>query len=249
MNEIKAGTIGIEFVDTANSDTREQTKIVLSGNTAIPMTQEYANANLDPYKFSLKNTGDIDLDYIVYLVIDSSNFGTEDQTVFLEITYNNKLVSYGLLNPYTPATEADKVKAELMSGTLNAGETIDYDDLRIYLNENTIIEQYEGKSLEAHLIVEAKQSVKKPTISVGDTIAIDNNNYLVTASLGNNQYKLASTKQMLSWSFTQSSYYNFSIPSSLKPVVAESSIQCGSTTYCTPSFIADLSEVEYTIVS
>lgn len=74
VNKIKSGTFGIKFVDTSEDTKRENTVITLNGSKAIPMTNKYANDNLEPYNFTLLNDGDVDLAYTLYLVEDENEF-------------------------------------------------------------------------------------------------------------------------------------------------------------------------------
>ena len=168
VNNISVGTIGIEFVDSNGVATRESSHIELSGNTAIPMTKEYALENLPAYKFSLKNTGEIDLDYSVFLVTDSNTFDTEANG-------SNDKVGVQVYDGSNSASISTLIqnKTIVYMGSLAAGETIDYDSLRIYLGENTVNEGYIGKSYEGHLEVVAVQSNEPKNRIVNMSFASD----------------------------------------------------------------------------
>ena len=169
LNHIKPGTIGIEFVDTANEKTRAETKITLSGNEAIPMTPAYMINNLDPYKFSLENTGDIGLNYTVYLETDESTFEKSAVTVLLTSKMETKILETDEEgNPTSTITYFDETMAsnnagervKLYTGHLNAGETVDYGELRLALSSSLTTEDCLDKTYTGHLVVEAEQDNK-----------------------------------------------------------------------------------------
>ena len=154
LNHIKPGVIGIEFVDLADNDTREQTKIELSGNEAIPMTAQYAIDNLDPYKFSIENTGDFDLNYTLYIVVEENTFGDGavhylKDAVVTNVDENTKRYNGATING---------TKVAVQSGSLAVGKTVDFDNFRFFLDQGLTTEQCTDKKFVAHLEVEATQS-------------------------------------------------------------------------------------------
>ena len=252
VNKIKPGTIGIEFVDTANSETRAETTITLDGNTAIPMTNEYALANLDPYKFSLENTGDFDLTYTVYLVVDKDIFPD-----LIEIDYDNTNTSSEAsfkpeLGTYVLETDEEKTKIALMSGTLEAGKTVDYDQLKIYLNEATIFNDYIGRSFKAHLEVEAEQA-NAVIVSTGKMITIEENNYVIVEDKGNNVYLIREATSRTGTpisSWQASKYIPNSVLNAMTPTVLNTVTSIPDPDNSENYFFAfevDLSKVEYSV--
>ena len=148
VNNIKVGRIGIEF-------TNQQNEIVLNGNDAIPMTKEYAKANLTPYTFKVENTGTVAVKYSIYAKFDEFTF--EDQT-------NGKGNVNLLLNDYEENVGRESLSYnENKSGFLDRnailqpGETKDY-TFYAFVDSGALNEQYLGKTAKFHLELDAVQA-------------------------------------------------------------------------------------------
>lgn len=153
-NKIVSGTTTLKFTDVeGDGNDRVSTKINISGNTVIPMTEAFATANLNPYKFKLDNRGSIDLNYDVYLVCDNSTFGANVLAVDLDGTDGTRQL-------ITAVSAGGKQK--IASGTLKAGEKVDYTEMRIHAIETAknadMLDGEAGRTAQFHLEVEARQT-------------------------------------------------------------------------------------------
>lgn len=147
-NMIKPGQISIMFDNETDA-------IVLSQNTAIPMSDDYAKANLVSYKFDIVNDGDIDLDYAVYADNINSTFDTAKIDIMLkdgagEMTYVGTLEQ---INKDAAGRIALVSKESVAPNDTHSYELIAHIDGSVSLND------YTGKTASFGLKVEAEQHV------------------------------------------------------------------------------------------
>lgn len=135
QNNISVGTSKVIFEDGTNV-------INLTDNLAIPMTNEYAVANLTPYTFKVSNKGTVDMEYSLTAV-------NEDST-----TIDPSLVMIQL-DGRTPITLAD---ANLMSGKKIAAGTSDSHSLIAYIKETGTIDNVPNRVANFHLELTAVQT-------------------------------------------------------------------------------------------
>ena len=139
VNKITVGTTELVFADVEDGKTRDESTITISGSKVIPMTEAYANENLDPYIFSLNNTGSMDLSYEIYLVCDENTFGTLNRgteqnpitTSVLNIDIDGNTENGGYI-PITALNAGNKQR--VYSGTLEKGEKKDFTNWIIYVD-------------------------------------------------------------------------------------------------------------------
>ena len=147
-NLIRPGQISIQF-------TNESDSVALSGNTAIPMSDDYAKANLVSYKFDIVNDGDIDLDYAVYADNINSTFDTAKIDIMLkdgagEMTYVGTLEQ---INKDAAGRIALVSKENVAPNDTHSYELIAHIDGSVSLND------YTGKTASFGLKVEAEQAI------------------------------------------------------------------------------------------
>ena len=139
VNKITVGTTELVFADVEDGKTRDESQITISGSKVIPMTEAYANENLDPYVFSLNNTGSMDLSYEIYLVCDENTFGTLNRgteqnpitTSVLNIDIDGNTEKGGYM-PITALNAGDKQRVYF--DTLEKGEKKDFTNWIIYVD-------------------------------------------------------------------------------------------------------------------
>lgn len=144
-NDITVGTVGIEF-------TNQDDTITLTANSAIPMTQAYAVANLTPYEFKIHNDGDVALDYQVKVDNFTSTF-TANKVMISDVA-----ISGTKANSSLAAETAAVEDLVLFTGTLAAGESTDLLQFYAYLDETLELAGYTGNSASFRLIVNANQT-------------------------------------------------------------------------------------------
>lgn len=147
-NMIKPGQISIMFDNETDA-------IVLSQNTAIPMSDDYAKANLVSYKFDIVNDGDIDLDYAVYADNINSTFDTAKVDIMLkdgagEMTYVGTLEQIN--------KDAAGRIALVSKENVAPNDTHSY-ELIAHINGSVSLDDYTGKTASFGLKVEAEQHV------------------------------------------------------------------------------------------
>lgn len=82
INKISPGTFSVVF-----SNDEKEVKI----ENAIPMTLQYAKANLEPYTFTVENNSDMAVDYVISIDEEKSMFNgfTKDEIMVAYITDDN----------------------------------------------------------------------------------------------------------------------------------------------------------------
>ena len=190
VNKITTGSVTLKFVDSAE-DTRPNTTININGAQVIPMTEAFATANLNPYKFALDNQGNIDLDYDMYLINKGGNFGAET----LAVDYNGNESAPQLITALT-----ENAEQKIFSGKLKAGEKIEYNQFRIYAVEGATNEKMldgeVGRNASFQLEVRANQSQPEQvanTLKAGQKLTIADKEYTVIENVQGNQYKVLAT--------------------------------------------------------
>ncbi len=240
VNKITTGSVTLKFVDSAE-DTRPNTTININGAQVIPMTEAFATANLNPYKFALDNQGNVDLDYDVYLINKGGNFGAET----LAVDYNGNESAPQLITALT-----ENAEQKIFSGKLKAGEKIEYNQFRIYAVEGATNEKMldgeVGRNASFQLEVRANQSQPEQvanTLKAGQKLTIADKEYTVIENVEGTQYKVLATdtfeKAFDGTSADDSSndyatstianyldddYYN-SLPENIKNAIVETPIQ------------------------
>ncbi|MDY4495163.1 MAG: DUF6273 domain-containing protein [Erysipelotrichaceae bacterium] len=190
VNKITTGSVTLKFVDSAE-DTRPNTTININGAQVIPMTEAFATANLNPYKFALDNQGNVDLDYDVYLINKGGNFGAET----LAVDYNGNESAPQLITALT-----ENAEQKIFSGKLKAGEKIEYNQFRIYAvegatNEKMLVGEV-GRNASFQLEVRANQSQPEQvanTLKAGQKLTIADKEYTVIENVQGTQYKVLAT--------------------------------------------------------
>ncbi len=121
-NILKAGTLSLKLDD--------KTTTGISLEKAIPVTDEEGMTYI-PYTFTLKNDGNIDSDYSIYLddvSIDEGKNRVDDQYIKYGITKDNESPKIALLS--STGTNPNRV---IESGTISPNQTISY-ELRIWVD-------------------------------------------------------------------------------------------------------------------
>lgn len=150
-NNISVGSTEIIFAN-------QQRVINLADNSVIPMTKEYAIENLTAYTFDIQNKGSIDLDFMISVDGDSYSNTFADGKINV------------LLAPIADGASEEDIKtalrnatllkldayADLTQATLTAGNSKHY-ALLAFVDKNTTLEEYEGKSVSFKLRVDAVQ--------------------------------------------------------------------------------------------
>ncbi len=154
VNVIKTGTLELTIEN-------EENRIFIDGDKAQPMTSEEGLA-LTPYTFKLNNTGDIDVNYTIYLddvneYTPKDGVGTEqvqnrmsDNFIRYSLNYTESSTT-GLLN--TTGTHPNR---KLFTGSIKSKETKDF-KLNLWIDENATNEVM-GKIFAGKIRVEAIQS-------------------------------------------------------------------------------------------
>lgn len=176
VNTIKVGTIDLKFTD---SDNIVRKNITLQGNKSIPMTNQFAidDDDVPTYQFALKNGGAFDLSYTVNLVVEQNTFlntinvetdgvaqtktveeESTDGTAATVKTVESPDATVQAIQDYAPTTSDEMTRVPIYTGTIKAGETIEYDALQLYLDQSMVLEQYQNKSAVFHLEVVAEQA-------------------------------------------------------------------------------------------
>lgn len=159
-NLIKPGVISITFDNEADA-------ISLSGNETIPMSNDYAKANLVSYKFNIVNDGDVALDYI----ISADNIYGNLNPLLVDIMLKD---GEGDMEYKTSLAFADN---ELTNkDNMLPGETHSY-ELIAHMNDNVKLGEYTGKNISFGLKVEAEQHTNSISAG-GDLPGIDENGIL-----------------------------------------------------------------------
>lgn len=235
VNKITTGSVTLKFVDSAE-DTRPNTTININGAQVIPMTEAFATANLNPYKFALDNQGNVDLDYDVYLINKGGNFGAET----LAVDYNGNESAPQLITALT-----ENAEQKIFSGKLKAGEKIEYNQFRIYAVEGATNEKMldgeVGRNASFQLEVRANQSQPEQvanTLATGQKLTIANKEYTVIENVEGNQYKVLATETLQSrFDASSNEYVNSEIATyldndyldtlseSIRTAIVETSIQ------------------------
>lgn len=153
QNDIKVGTIKVVFKDGANA-------ITLTANEAIPMTNEYALANLTPYTFKVANQGEVNVKYNIRLVTeDGSTIDPSLVEVLLNPneTYNDESGMHyqnnDYLNPWVKLSDVNLIN----SVALDAGAETD-NVLFARIIESAQNADVLGKSVSFHLELDAVQN-------------------------------------------------------------------------------------------
>ena len=190
VNKITVGTTELVFADVEDGKTREESTITISGSKVIPMTEAYANENLDPYVFSLNNTGSMDLSYEIYLVCDENTFGTLNRgteqnpitTSVLNIDIDGNTEKGGYI-PITALNAGNKQR--VYSGTLEKGEKKDFANWIIYVDPLATTDKTQTEvdgvitpaTAKYHLEVTAEQAYKTINISFSGVSGINSTTY------------------------------------------------------------------------
>lgn len=154
VNKIKSGTMVVKFVDTSETIKREDTVINLSGAQMIPMTEKFAVENLNAYNFTLKNSGDVDVRYTLYLVTDESEF----EPNIINVDMDGKFEGEANLAPQ----KVNQDRQAIDTGILKAKDRITYDKFILFANEsaenaNMLNTDGSGRKAKYHLEIDAEQ--------------------------------------------------------------------------------------------
>lgn len=167
-NVIKAGDLKLTYANETDG-------IYLSGEKAAPVS-DTTGKGYTPYKFTLKNTGDFDAKYTMYLDDTKTYKNEEDQDVTIaeDKFMKSAFIKYQLVssNAYTGDTKpegtsntttlqllselSDHPNRVLESGTLAAGQSKDY-ELTLWIADtadNTVA----GTVFAGKIRIEATQS-------------------------------------------------------------------------------------------
>lgn len=136
---------------------------------AYPMTDEEGRA-LNPYKFSITNTGDYEEDYRVLLIEAENEKSSCQGCTFLEPSKLRYALTVDGIekSPFTV-----KSNTILESGSLEAGKTRNY-ELRLWLNHDATVEE-ENKFYYGKIKVEAVQSDPNVKDMVSRKLFVSNN--------------------------------------------------------------------------
>ena len=195
VNKITVGTTELVFADVEDGKTRDESTITISGSKVIPMTNDYANENLDPYVFSLNNTGSMDLSYEIYLVCDENTFGTLNReteqnpitTSVLNIDVDGNTENSGYM-PITALNTGDRQR--VYSGTLEKGEKKDFANWIIYVDPLATTDKTQTEvdgvitpaTAKYHLEVTAEQANKEIKISFSGVSDINSTTFKTYSS-------------------------------------------------------------------
>lgn len=150
VNKIKAGEASIRFANQANA-------ITLTGNDSIPMTKDYAIANLTPYVFDIENDGSIALDYKISISEENYSSSFPDGKVNVVIAKINDVAE---ASTALAAASVQKVAKNQVIDTNNdfvAHASQKY-ALIAYIDEATVNNDYLTKSITFKLEVNAVQA-------------------------------------------------------------------------------------------
>ena len=145
-NLIRPGQISIQF-------TNESDSVALSGNTAIPMSDDYAKANLVSYKFDIVNDGDVNLDYSVYAYEINSTFNTAKIDIMLKDGEGEMLY----VNTLEKINRDNEDKTALVSKINMAPNDTHSYELITHINSSLPLNDYTDKQASFKLIVDAEQ--------------------------------------------------------------------------------------------
>lgn len=168
-NVIKAGDLKLTYANETDG-------IYLSGEKAAPVSDE-TGKSYTPYKFTLKNTGDFEAKYTMYLDNAKSYKDVEkdkDVTITSENLMKNSFIKYQLIssNAYTGDTKPEDTSSTttlhllsdlgehpnriLESGTLASGQSKDY-ELTLWIAEDAD-NSVAGTVFAGKIRIEATQS-------------------------------------------------------------------------------------------
>ena len=153
VNNIKVGTIAIEFTDESNA-------IALTDNNAIPMTKEYAIDNSTIHYFTIHNNGTMAESYEI--VVNADGYSN---------TFNSDAVKLVIAEVAADATDAE-VKAALNSANVQdltasgiqiatkASLAVDANQkyaIVAYVDGHVVLGDYTGKAVSFGLKVNSEQ--------------------------------------------------------------------------------------------
>ena len=159
VNVLKAGTLSLILND--------ENTVGINSEKAVPMLDEVGE-QLDPYHFTLENTGELPSDYTIYLDdldLEEGETRMNDSFVKYQLIKDGEK-NIALLN--TTGTHPNRI---LDTGTINGNTTITY-DLRLWIDENTGNEAM-GQVVRTKIRVLATQ-----TKEIGETPKGENPNIL-----------------------------------------------------------------------
>ena len=173
VNKIKSGTMVVKFVDTSETIKREDTVINLSGAQMIPMTEKFAVENLNAYNFTLKNSGDVDVTYTLYLVSDGSEFAPS----ILNIDMDGKFEGVDNKAPQSVTVMEKDARQAIDTGIIKAKESITYNQMRLFAHESAVVQDMlnnlngdmVGRVGNFHLELEAEQVKTGDEVKTGST--------------------------------------------------------------------------------
>ena len=145
-NLIKPGVISITFDNETDA-------ISLSGNEAIPMSDEYAKNNITPYKFYIVNDGDVPLVYSLYINDLNSTFDTSKIRMIIK-DEDHQAVLPTINNFYVSNEEKSPLDGSLY---LEPGQKHSY-ELIVYIDRSAKLEDYQGKEISFKLEAVAEQA-------------------------------------------------------------------------------------------
>ncbi len=160
---ITTGHLELVLDETAGSG------ITLSN--AIPM-KDSDGFLLDPYEFTLRNTGTMSSYYTISLALDEEAISANNASANL-INFNNVKVQ---LNNETPVLLSSLTDLALETGEINVGDSNSY-TLRLWLDWDAGNEVM-NKELYLKLKIEASQGVRTEALAVGDLSLITDGDLL-----------------------------------------------------------------------
>lgn len=148
-NYIKPGQISIMF------DNESDAIALTAANGAIPMTHDYAKANLTSYKFDIVNDGDVALNYVIYANNTTGSFDPKNIDIMLK-DGERDFYPVGTLDQINKGAE----RGIPLVGKKNvpANETHSY-QLIAHIKQDVELAEYDGKDISFGLRVEAEQYV------------------------------------------------------------------------------------------
>jgi len=146
INKIKAGKLELFLNETSEGITIQN---------AVPMTDQDGNNMTEGYSFTLKNTGNIGSDYIIYLDdldISDSSKRMDDKYVKYSLTKNGGITNIKLLN--TTGKNPNRI---LDSGTISADTTNTY-TLKLWIDSAAT-----NEVMETELLTQLRIVATQPT--------------------------------------------------------------------------------------
>ena len=161
--------VGVSYALWSNTHVQETENIVETGCFSTDFTEvnsislsnsypisDSKGMSSTPYQFTITNTCSVDAKYEVnFEVLAGSTLSSN----YVKLAINNKKDILSNYESKTPTIEGALSSSNIASGWLKADESITY-DLRLWIDEETTLEQGEGKALSGKVVV----------VSVGDEL-------------------------------------------------------------------------------